>query len=244
MRNDRIALAAVFLFFVAAGPVAASESPWYFRLDAGIASPSNSRVSNAPALYNVNPATGANIPDELEFDSIGPLIGVGVGRRFAGDYRFETALTYRSGFKMSEVTFGGFNANPEYVTGKVKSLSLMFNAYRDFDVRGWSMKPYLGAGIGVARNDSDDYVGLRTTAGVLSTRISTATSKTRPAWSLGGGASLNAAGLVWDFGYRYVDLGKTGSGAVYAIGSAVPPQARFALAGHFRVHELTLGIRF
>jgi opacity protein-like surface antigen len=78
------------------------------------------------------------------------------GSTVGGNWRAEIALGYRSQNNDTVVTL---NNTPLGTTdGKIKTLSVDINAYYDFPVAG-PVKPYLGAGVGVAQvKFSDDLI--------------------------------------------------------------------------------------
>jgi opacity protein-like surface antigen len=78
------------------------------------------------------------------------------GASFAGNWRGEFALGYRSQKSNTVLSQGGLSLGS--TDGKVKTLSVDMNAYYDFPVAG-PVRPYLGAGFGVAQvKFSDDLI--------------------------------------------------------------------------------------
>ena len=109
----------------------------------------------------------------------------------------------------------------------------MVNGYYDFTAG--SVRPYIGAGIGWARNETDMLVqdfGLG-----FSNTFSGAT-RDDTAVALMAGVGVPYSGWTLDVGYRFIDLGKfeTGTAAAFGISSGQ--------TGRLRAHELTLGARF
>jgi opacity protein-like surface antigen len=246
LKSLALLIAATWLAAMAFLARAEENSPWYYRIDAGVASPTNSYVQNAEgdALFNTC-ACGAypRNADRLEFQA-SPLLNLGLGRQLARDVRLEAALSYRTGFKMDESTFGGGNPNRESVQGKVRSTSLMLNLYQDFSLSTLPIRPYLGGGGGVSSNTNEDYNTYRDSAGVITRRIAPENTVTDFAWSLSAGVSFRAAGKTWDIAYRYIDLGDTRSGPARVNPDDGLRYPQFGLSGHLRVSELTVGMRF
>lgn len=227
---------------------AAQERPWYFRIDAGVSQPYHTDVHSDPGS-TVQFVTGplplnGQPADNLQFKSESQLFGAGVGWRFTQAWRAELAVAYRGGYNMHELTQSASNPTRETVTGRLRSLSGMVNLYRDFDLEGWPFKPYVGAGFGASRNSNDQYNTFRGGAPITERQI-LANAVVRPAWNIALGGSFDLAGLTWDLGYRYADLGTVQSGQVTFLQNN-PPTRQFdpRLVGHLRTNEITLGLRF
>jgi opacity protein-like surface antigen len=78
------------------------------------------------------------------------------GSSVGANWRAEIALVYRSQKNDTVVTQNG--ATLGVTDGKIQALSIDINAYYDFPVAG-PVKPYLGAGVGVAQVEfSDDLI--------------------------------------------------------------------------------------
>jgi len=122
------------------------------------------------------------------------------------EYLYHGSETYRNGTYSHEVS----------------AHSLMANAFLDIQT-DTAFTPYLGGGLGLG------YLKDRYTIGVSSTA-----TRWNFAWNLGGGVAwgLNE-NLALDFGYRYMDLGKTDSvvngGGVHNVS--------------LTAHELGIGLR-
>lgn len=240
-------LAAVWLTTFAFSAAAEQDNSWYYRIDVGVASPTNSNVHNAEgnALFNTCACSAyPRYADRLEFQS-SPLLSLGWGRQLVRDVRMEVALSYRTGFNMDESTYGGGNANRESVQGRVRSTSLMLNLYQDFSADGAAIRPYLGVGMGISSNTNEDYTTYRETPGFgITRRIVPENTVTDFAWSLSAGLSFRAAGKTWDIAYRYIDLGDTRSGVTRTNPDNGLRFPQYGLNGHLRANELTVGMRF
>lgn len=124
-----------------------------------------------------------------------------------GTYRLEGEFVYRRN-NNKEVTSGGFTSN---VGGDFSSMALMFNGYYDFKMVSPIVYPYLGGGLGVARDSLK-----ATEAGV--TGIDD--SKIVFAYQLATGVAYNVTKEVTlDLGYKYFATAKpefevTGGGKV------------------------------
>jgi opacity protein-like surface antigen len=101
----------------------------------------------------------------------------------------------------------------------IQSSTIMFNAYYDFG-RWGSFVPYVGAGVGVARNEMDGVT--------FSTSPNTQSGDTN--WSLalsvmaGAGVQLSER-VILDLGYRFIDMGKAQSGTADTSGFTNTPRA-------------------
>lgn len=100
--------------------------------------------------YDYGFANGWSVDGDVKSGAQG---AVAWGSSIGANWRGEIALGYRSQKVDSTLTsnVGVFTATD----GKVKALSLDLNGYYDFPVSG-PVKPYLGAGVGVAQVKIDD----------------------------------------------------------------------------------------
>jgi opacity protein-like surface antigen len=94
----------------------------------------------------------------------------------------------------------------------IQTSTIMFNAY--YDLGHWGgFVPYVGAGVGVARNEMDG-VAFSTSPNIQSGEDTWAL-----AWSLMAGASFQLSErVILDFGYRFIDMGKAQSGTADSSG--------------------------
>jgi opacity protein-like surface antigen len=155
------------------------------------------------------------------------IIGGGVGYRLTSALRGDVTLAYRGFYNLNDSTF-----EADYHV-RLTSTTLMVNGYYDFTAGG--VRPYLGAGIGWARNETDrlsqDFrLGFANTFGGAATE--------NGAVALMAGVGIPFRGVTLDIGYRYIDLGKFSTAAVAALGMSS------GQTGKLSAHELTLGVRF
>ena len=104
-----------------------------------------------------------------------------------------------------DITPSSWTDGVEALKGKINTKSLMFNAYYDIPT-GVSIRPYVGAGMGLARiKMTRKYIDR--TAPEENENISK--TKTNFAWQIGTGVSY-AVTNNWtlDAGYRYMNYGK------------------------------------
>jgi opacity protein-like surface antigen len=157
------------------------------------------------------------------------FVSAGIGYRFNNWLRFDLTGEYRgkSGIGVNDsLTFQGFTQINQTNTyrGDLSSFVGMANAYVDlgtFCALG-CLTPYLGAGVGLARNEVSGVIdqgvqnfpllggGSSPTFGYAANN-----SKTNVAYALmaGVGYEINK-NLTLELGYRYINLGKAESGLI------------------------------
>ncbi|MGI9373556.1 MAG: outer membrane protein [Hyphomicrobiales bacterium] len=121
------------------------------------------------------------------------------------------------GYARTEFEFAyRFKSDLKTGSGSLRGYSGLGNLWLEPFELGGAIKPYLGGGLGFARNKLID-------AGLPNTW------KTRFAWQAGAGVSVKVHELLTlDLGYRYRDLGKASPGGY----------------GHLTSHEGRVGLRF
>jgi opacity protein-like surface antigen len=155
------------------------------------------------------------------------LIGVGAGYRFSENFRSDVTYVYRGGYEISDHDGAG-NA----ISTNIKSNSMFLNGYFDFPSRWPRLMPYIGGGVGWAKNQLG-------TVSYARTSINGGTTNNF-AWNAGVGFGFQISkGMILDVGYRYVDLGKLKLDTQPALGFA-----EYSASGQFRSNELQLGLRF
>ena len=119
----------------------------------------------------------------------------------------------------------------------VSTTTLMFNGYYDLgSFRGFV--PYVGAGVGLAYNQTGDVSFTANPA--LVNRIR-GEDRLAMAWSLMTGVGYQITDrMVLDFGYRYLDMGKAESSVIDTAGFA-NPRVRI---DDLSAHEFKVGIRY
>src|SRR6185503_1643140 len=123
-----------------------------------------------------------------------PVIGAGVGYRFTGGLRGDVALAHRSSYALHEfVGDATYHAN-------ITSTTLMVNGYYDFTAGG--VRPYVGAGIGWAHNETEKLVQ---DFGFGFANTFAGTTKDNAAVALMAGIGIPYSGWMLDIGYRYID---------------------------------------
>ncbi len=170
------------------------------------------------------------------------VLGVGAGVELAGFFRSELLFNYRTGYELdSKETFAipGLGASAD-----VDSYSLFLNSYFDvatLDLGSVEITPYLGGGVGLAINDTDD---LRFKAPGFTTIVLDGDTTTQFAWNAAAGLGIGATeNLTIDIGYRYVDLGSFESGTDARQG-AITGTFQKGAKGDLTAHEVMVGLRY
>jgi len=147
--------------------------------------------------------------------------------------------SYRSGFKLDAV-----DAAPSSYSADITSYNVMVNGYVDFPLqRTKTIVPYVGGGLGYARNKIDDISNPNLPPLPPGSSTLPGGTKSGLAWqvSLGVGIQL-APKIILDIGYRYLDSGKIETSAGNVTGFFAQPYD--GATGYLRAHELQLGVRF
>jgi opacity protein-like surface antigen len=148
-----------------------------------------------------------NAGDQVVAHSMGDayFIGAGVGYEWNNWLRFDTTLEYR--FKSDLYALGTYTGPPagidEY-NGHLSSWVGLFNGYVDLGT--WDcFTPFVGAGIGFARNTISDLVDVNPNGSYGKGRD---TSTWNFAWALYAGVTYNVSeNFKVDLTYRYLNLG-------------------------------------
>ena len=222
---------AAFACLALAGAAAAqsAQAQVYWRMEVGWSQPNEADFkdndwNNAGNICRdplcSGPGTVNNINGSL-------ILGAGVGYRSTSGLRGDVTFAYRPSYALHE-----FVGDATY-SANIQSTTLMVNGYYDFTAGG--VRPYLGAGIGWARNDTDK---LTQNFGLGFSNTFNGATKDNAAFALMAGVGVPLPGWTLDIGYRYIDMGKfgTGPGAAFGISSGH--------TGKLTAHELTLGARF
>lgn len=189
-------------------------SDTYIRAEVGVARSSADDAFWRPSGFPPDP----QIFFDLSSDT-GGFGGLAVGKELRNGLRGELALNV-----FGSTSFDGdwsFTVPPTpgphaSMSGTTRSVSLMGNVfYEPFGTIGAAgkIKPYVMAGLGVARNTMSDWTRINPDAG-RSERTFEGDTTTSFAYALGVGLSMEAgktalgAPITVEFGYRYFDLGK------------------------------------
>jgi opacity protein-like surface antigen len=194
---------------------------WYARLDTG-----GSFSRNAGEDVAVDIGSSA-------------IVGAGVGVKMLPFLRTDVTLSYRPGYSFAAPPTA---VEPPGTTGRgdVKTLAALVNVYYDFpSFAGFT--PYIGGGIGLARNEVGTTTLSSNATGATVATLSGSTT-TQFSWQASAGVAYSILPFVaLDIGYRYLDAGEGRSGNMVttALGTASFPVQR----GNIRAHEMQAGIR-
>ena len=247
------ALAGTVLF--AAAP---ADAQFYARLDSGFAWGRDAQFGDNQAQLD----SGATVFIENETSSPGKLDNIGgswlidggIGYRFNPWLRSDLTVGYRGGYELDDVAQDIQpqleNSAPGQVNAEITSIPVLINAYVDLggvvsNVGG--IVPYVGAGVGFARNEIGDIRAVLLDEGLTSLFIAPGGSNVDLAWAVMAGFSAPLPGvrnLFLDVGYRYLDSGKitTDGGPILSEG-AVATSEHAGFEGDLTAHEFKAGLR-
>jgi opacity protein-like surface antigen len=208
---------------------APAQAQLYWRLEIGYSKPNDAdfKDNNFYEAGNILADSSFTQPATLNNIDGSSVVGGGVGYRFASGLRGDVTLAYRGFYSLNDKTFeANYHAS-------ITSTTLMLNGYYDFTAG--SVKPYVGAGVGVARNETD-----RLTQDFRLGFVNTFSGATKDngAFALMAGVGIPYSGWTLDVGYRYIDLGKFETAPIAAFGVSS------GHSGKLSAHEFTLGARF
>ena len=214
-------------------PAAYEFNGWYLRGDLGIGASANSAsIVQTPDAIAANPSyydAAANEGSHNSSLSAAGIFDLGVGYQFNNWLRFDVTGEYRGGSEFQSLfvindpgnTKGGATQNADFYRGNFSSFAGLFNGYADLGT-WYGFTPYVGAGVGFARNtlyglsnQSQNVVG---GVNYISGGYASDHSQWNLAWALMAGLSFDVTqNLKLDLGYRYLDLGKFSSGQMNCL---------------------------
>lgn len=226
-----LALASLPLLDAAAADGAVATGP-YVKAEVGVSFGRDFGFSAA----DMGQSLDKNVPTA-------PVAGIGVGWQFTPYLRADITLSHRFGQDFDDVDAVqnlGYSAD-------VSSLRGFVNAY--VDVAGLTgglgaFRPYVGAGVGFARNRIGDVTVTDLTAPAGFNRFTLeGDHQTKFAWQLMAGTGIAVtSNLIADVGYRYVDAGRVRTGTVVSgNGGSFAVERR---TGDIRSHEIVMGLRY
>jgi opacity protein-like surface antigen len=172
-------------------------------------------------------------------DNLGESVGfgLGIGYRFLPVLRMDIVGTYRP-------HFGATVSDTARFQGKVTTLTVMGNAYWDI-IRIGMFTPYIGAGIGLARNETHEAdVASNSSLAPLEAQLS-GTARTNFAYQAMAGLSLRLTShFALDMSYHYLYAGEV---AYKSSGRLLGEAFTFFPTGPedtLRLHEVFLSVRY
>jgi len=184
-------------------------------------------------FVNFPAAAPADCQDVLDELGSSAIIGAGVGYRYNAMFRTDLTVTYRGWYELDEADLAG-----TLYKADVSSLAIMVNGYYDLPVDLAQFKPFVGAGIGWARNKIDDIAWNDPTpaSGVIPGGTDSGF-----AWQLMAGAIVPITdGWGLEVGYRYYDAGDLKKDAGPAISGG--PFPTDSATGNMTAHEVTVAV--
>ena len=224
-------------FTAAGGTSQAQTKERYWRVDLGVSKSVGADIRDEDYSVGevINGDPNNTTAGTLSDAGTGVVAGAGFGWQFNPRVRGDLTLGYRRyRLDTSDGSDTRFKAD-------ISSLALMVGAYYENDAASGPWKPYIGAGLGVARNKFGDFTGTAP-GGTFSGPGGTSTGF---AWMVTTGFGfLLSSRRVLDIGYRYADLGKleTSSGNLSDGAGNLLPTSGFTVK--LRAHELLVGMRF
>jgi opacity protein-like surface antigen len=229
---------------MAAAP-AEDFSGWYLRGDMAVANQShhnNTRVG-VPAGWTASSTSHGSTASPTS-------MSMGVGYNVNNWLRVDGTLEYRGAarhsFRESYTTAALTGVNN--VNGNLSSIVGMVNVYADIGT--WAgITPYVGAGIGFARNsfgpvsiDGQTVCGACVTPTIGHMNAGTATSL---AWGLMAGIALDISrNAKLDMGYRFTSLGHASSGSSYTDQANCNCTVPTHKVNGIYSHDFRLGLRW
>ena len=180
------------------------------------------------------------------FDS-SPFIGFGLGFILNPHIRFDGTVEYRGGadFRALDTyvdpTCGPGVCTNEH-TGVKREWLLLANAY--WDLGTWhGFTPYIGAGIGTANVELDDFWDVNLVTNGL--HWADENSEWNFAWALHAGVGFEVApNLIFDVAYRYTETGDGVTGPYFTYDPAAPQPLGPTTLEEIYSHDIMVGLRW
>lgn len=172
------------------------------------------------SAYGQNIAIDPDFPGAFDSND-GTVYGIGLGYHIDKNLRLEARISYRDAdFADTQFGTGARNGEEYQAVGDIESTTYTLEVFYDF-VSDSNFKPYVKAGLGVARNEFATKLG---GAGVAAFDAFDGTvdgfydlyadqSDTNFAWNIGVGASYEIQpGVALFAEYQYISLGDAATG--------------------------------
>ena len=259
------------------GSVMPEFSGWYLRGDVGVGNTGTGTWKVSPTT----PAPNTTLAESIQNTSISasPFVSFGIGYavnswfRFdiTGEYRSATARGVYNGLENSTInrcsllsTTGICTLYQNDYPGKISSAILMLNGYADLGT-WYGITPYLGAGIGIARNATSGFtdsgvnvqgtglnqLGLPVVGGIATQGGASGTVAISPiqdhssfsfAYALMAGLSYDvSSNLKLDLGYRYSNYGTAATGQINCLCAIVYNGFKVS---NLTSHDFRVGMRW
>jgi opacity protein-like surface antigen len=208
----------------------------YVRLDAGWSGAKDAELSEenwsiGQILSNstgTGPATVNDIGSSYVF-------GVGLGYRFARGIRADIAASYRGNYELDDVDQRSASINAD-----VRSQTVMANLYYDIPFQLGPLRPFIGAGIGIAINEVQT-IKVIDVPNLGGTFTGPGGTTTEFAWQGMAGISWEITpNIAIEVGYRYLDAGNL----KIEPGALSDGTAYSAFKGKLTAHEGLAAVRW
>jgi len=217
-------------------PAAMEFNGWYLRGDLGIGASANTpgfpQTPDPLPFYVGNGTYDANATEGSYNNSISAagIFDFGVGYQVNNWFRADVTGEFRGGSQLQSLfvindpanSTGTITQAADFYHADLSSIVGLLNGYADLGT-WYGITPYVGAGVGFARNTMS---GLSDVSVITSLGPTTSSSggyavdhsRWNFAWALMAGLSFDVTqNLKLDLGYRYLDLGKFTSGQMYCL---------------------------
>ncbi len=229
-------------------PAPAAESGWYLRGDIGITNQQLKNLTQRP-----NPTVLSLQQVGVGFDS-SPFFLVGLGYQVNNWLRFDVTGEYRAkaNFHGSDnVTFfdgAGTAVSVNNYSASKSEWVVLGNAYLDLGT-WWSMTPFVGGGLGFARNQIEGFrnnsIGLFSDGTPITAESFGGQGvKWNFAWALHAGVAYTVTpSFQVELAYRYLNLGVAQTGPTRAFDNSFTNGGAFSFNGVVS-NDVMLGVRW
>jgi opacity protein-like surface antigen len=244
-KSITLALSAAATLYV--GSADAGTEAWadrfYFQLEGGWSHAGDADIREKDPFFGFisNPNFGKGHLDDIGSSYV---VGGGVGYQYTDMLRGEVVVTYRGGFELDDRDQAPLF--PFHHNADIDSLAVMYNGYVDIPFAVGLFRPYVGAGVGWARNSFDDILVrdiLRPGNGPF---LIPGGSDSGLAWQAMAGISASPyPWLVLALGYRFFDSSDLETDAGEAIDLVDGPTGDIfpGIEGDLTAHEVIATIR-
>ena len=176
--------------------------------------------------------------------STGYVFGLSVGKYLTNNFRLELEASQRGGLKYDTEYASAPNLGTT-TKADIGTKTIFINGFYDFEsfaISSSSVTPYLGAGIGVSRNEMGTTTEVSAGGG---TAYLDENKVSQFAYKLAAGALVSLTKkLSLDINYQYVDLGKFKSGLNYVSGGGSGTLTEALNGGEIKSQEIMFGLQY
>lgn len=221
-------------------PVVQEFSGWYLRGDIGF---SNQQLKS----LDQRTITPAVVSTGMGFDGA-PFFGLGAGYQFNSWLRADVTGEYRAraNFHGSQYIPSGATSVVDNYSGSKSEWLMLANLYVDLGT-WWHITPFIGAGVGAARNTISGFrdEGMILPGPSVATTFGEDASKWNLAWAAHAGLAYHVTpAFTVELAYRYLSLGDGVTGRTYSFdGVTVTNGGPFTMK-NLTSHDVKLGVRW